>query len=65
MITVGDKEIEWHEGMTIRDMLNMLEHTQFCAAVRLNGKLVSSPFFETKEIPDKSVIYLLPLIAGG
>jgi thiamine biosynthesis protein ThiS len=65
MITVNDNKIEWYEGMTIKDMLNMIGNTQFCAAVRLNGKLVSSPSFENKEIPDNAIIYILPLIAGG
>lgn len=65
MITVDEKPMEWHQGMTIKELLSMLEHTRFCAAVRLNGKLVSSPSFETTKIPDNAVIYLLPLIAGG
>ncbi|MBF0202909.1 MAG: sulfur carrier protein ThiS [Desulfamplus sp.] len=65
MITVDDKQMEWHQGMTIKELLDELEHVQFCAVVRLNGKLVSSPAFETTRIPDSAVIYLLPLIAGG
>ena len=65
MITVDDKEMAWHNGMTVRDLLNCLEHTEFCAAVRINGKLVSSPSFDHTAIPDRAVIYLLPLIAGG
>ncbi|SLM28880.1 conserved hypothetical protein [Desulfamplus magnetovallimortis] len=65
MITVDDKKMEWKNDMSVRDLLNQLPHTNFCAAVRLNGKLVSSPFFETTKIPDNAVIYLLPLIAGG
>ncbi|MBF0572280.1 MAG: sulfur carrier protein ThiS [Desulfamplus sp.] len=65
MITVDEKKMEWHQGITIRELLDMLENTQFCAAVRLNGKLVSSPSFDTTKIPDNAVIYILPLIAGG
>ncbi len=65
MITVDDKEMLWQQSMTIRDILNQLDHTEYCAAVRLNGRLISSPFFDTVEVPDHSVIYLLPLIAGG
>ncbi|MBF0468346.1 MAG: MoaD/ThiS family protein [Desulfamplus sp.] len=65
MITVDEKKMEWHQGMTIRDVLDKVENVRFCAAVRLNGKLVSSPSFETTLIPDNAVIYILPLIAGG
>lgn len=65
MITVDDKKMAWSQGMTVKKILEQLEHVQFCAAVRLNGRLVSTPAFETTPVPDNSVIYLLPLIAGG
>jgi len=65
MITVDDQKMDWNLEMTVKDLLDTIEHTQFCAAVRLNGKLVSSPFFDTTVVPDNSTIYLMPLIAGG
>ncbi len=65
MIKVNDELMDWVDGMTIKDLLALLEHTDFCAAVRLNGKLVSSPYFQTTLVPDDAVICLLPLIAGG
>lgn len=65
MITVDEKNMIWHEGMTIKDLLEKLDNVQFCAAIRLNGKLVSSPAFDTTLIPDHAVVYILPLIAGG
>lgn len=65
MIVVDEREMEWFYDMTVKDVLAGLEYTEFCAAIRLNGTLVSSPFFETTRVPDNSVIYLLPLVAGG
>lgn len=65
MITVDDKKIEWFDGMTVAHMLEGMEHTEFCAAVRLNGRIVSSPNFPAIRIPDHSIIQTLPLIAGG
>ncbi len=65
MITVDDKEMQWKEGMVVRDILNQLDNTDFCAAVRLNGKLVSTPFFDSTLVLEGALIYLLPLIAGG
>ena len=65
MIIVDDKPMEWLPGMTISHVLAALENTRFCAAVRLNEKLVSSPHFDTVQVPDNAVIRLLPLIAGG
>ena len=65
MITVDDKKIEWFREMTVADVIDSVEHTQFCAAVRLNNRLVSSPLFHETEVADNSVIQILPLIAGG
>ena len=65
MITVDDKEMSWHETMTLASLLEQLEDTRFCSVVRLNGKLVSSPKFDQTRIPDGSVVQLLPLVAGG
>ena len=65
MIVVDDQPMEWLPGMTVENILAALDHTDFCAAVRLNGKLVSSPNFKITTVPDNAVVFLLPLIAGG
>jgi sulfur carrier protein len=62
---VDEKQIKWSENMTITSLLKTLDNVEFCAVVRLNGKLVSSPKFTETIIPDKSKIQLLPLVAGG
>ncbi|MFO7751510.1 MAG: sulfur carrier protein ThiS [Desulfobacteraceae bacterium] len=65
MITVGDQKLDWHEGITISEVLEKIDNTDLCAVVRLNGKLVSSPHFDTTVIPDQSEIDILPPVAGG
>ena len=65
MIEVNDKKVPWSEGMTIASLLLTLEKVEFCAVVRLNGKLVSSPNFTETPVLDNSKIQLLPLVAGG
>ena len=65
MIEVDGKSLPWNKEMTVADLLNTLENTDFCSVVRINGKLVSSPKFETTLIPDEAKIDLLPLVAGG
>jgi len=65
MIEVDGKMRQWSENMTIAQLLEKLEDTNFCSVVRLNGRLISSPKFKTTCIPDKAVIQLLPLVAGG
>lgn len=65
MINVNDKDMDWFEGMNISYLIEKIENTDHCAAVRLNNVLVSSPNFDKTIIPDNAKIYLLPLIAGG
>ncbi|MFH2060161.1 MAG: MoaD/ThiS family protein [Pseudomonadota bacterium] len=65
MIDVDNIPMQWSEGMTIASLLKGLDHVECCSVVRLNGKLVSSPFFEKTQIPDNAKIILLPLVAGG
>ena len=65
MITVDDSPMEWEEGMTVAELVEIRGETRHCAVVRMNGKLVSSPKFSTTRVPDGAVVYLLPLVAGG
>jgi thiamine biosynthesis protein ThiS len=65
LIQVDDEKIEWSEGLTVAKVLERIDHTEFCAAVRLNNRIVSSPNFSTTPVPDRSIIQILPLIAGG
>ncbi|MDY0374384.1 MAG: thiamine biosynthesis protein ThiS [Desulfobacterium sp.] len=57
--------MEWFETMTVEKVLERMENTEFCAAVRLNNRIVSSPNFSRTLVPDRSIIQILPLIAGG
>ena len=65
MIIVDDQEISWSDGMTIADALSALGGHTDCAVVKLDGKLISKPHFETTRVRDGSTIILLPMIAGG
>ncbi|HDG96834.1 MAG TPA: MoaD/ThiS family protein [Desulfobacterales bacterium] len=65
MIKMGDELVPWYEGMTVASLLAQREDCHMYAVVRLNGKLISNPNFETTEIPDNSEVILIPMIAGG
>ncbi|MBW2094258.1 MAG: sulfur carrier protein ThiS [Deltaproteobacteria bacterium] len=64
MIRVDGRQVPWHEGMTVSTLLAEVD-AHFYAVVRLNGKLVSRPNFETTLVPDNAEVILLPMIAGG
>ncbi len=66
MITVNQRdEVEWREGMTVRDLLKKLKYTYPHIIVRINGDLVRDEDFKTTTIPDEAHVQLIHLIAGG
>jgi len=65
MITVGDEKMDWHEGMTVAQVLETIEDGQQYAVVRVNGKPVSRPNFDKTPVPDHAEIIPIPMIAGG
>jgi len=65
VITVDGKEMSWQKGMCIADLLKKIDASHLYAVVRLNDRYISKPNFYTTHIPDRSEIYLIPMIAGG
>jgi thiamine biosynthesis protein ThiS len=65
MIYLDGKEMLWHDGMTVADLLKQIRDSHLYAVVRVNDTVVSQPNFETHQIPDQAEISLIPMIAGG
>ncbi|MEJ2025016.1 MAG: sulfur carrier protein ThiS [Deltaproteobacteria bacterium] len=65
MIIVDGRQVPWREGMTVATLLREIDDGHLYAVVRLNGKIVARPNFETTSVPEHAEIVLLPLIAGG
>jgi len=65
MIRVADQTIDWHEGMTVSDLLAEIEDPHPYAVVRMNQTYVSRPNFDKTTIPDDAEVYLIPMVAGG
>jgi len=51
--------------MTVASVLAQMEDGHIYAVVRLNGKLISRPGFDTTPVPDNSEVILIPMVAGG
>ena len=65
MTKVADHTIDWHAGMTIRDLLIEINDPHPYAVVRINQTYVSRPNFDKTTIPDNAEVYLIPMVAGG
>jgi len=55
----------WREGLTVAALLAELKDGHIYAVVKLDGKLVSRPNFETTPVPDGARLTPIPMIAGG
>ena len=65
MIYVNNQPMDWYPGITVAAILEALPDGRFYAVVRLNGKLIARPSFETVSVPDNAVLEPIPTVAGG
>ena len=65
MIILDGEQTAWYEGMTVTELLQGIKNAHQYAVIKVNNTYVSRPVFDTFVIPDKSEIYLIPMIAGG
>jgi sulfur carrier protein len=66
MVRVNDRlEIEWHDGMTVRDLLKACKFTFPMINVLVNGKLVRKEQYDTYTIEDGAEVRVIHLITGG
>ena len=65
MITLNGEQVPWKSEMTVSHLLQEIADTHQYAVIKINGRYVSRPSFDTHVIPDNAEIYLIPMIAGG
>jgi thiamine biosynthesis protein ThiS len=65
MIQVAGKQMPWHEGMTVSDLLDALKDPHPYAVVRIDEQYISRPNFDKAIVPDNARVFLIPMIAGG
>ena len=65
MITAKGKRLEWHQGLTVRDILDTLGYNYPSVLVRVNGTIVRRKVWDGTVVPDEAEIEVLPIVAGG
>ena len=66
MITVNNKDkIDWHEGMTVQDLVDRMGYVISIITVSVNGQLVQKEDYATYEIPDNAEVNVFHLAHGG
>ena len=66
MIRVNDKfDLEWHKGMTVDSILEILKFTFPMIVVSVNGRVVPRSEYGTTRIEDNDEVKVIHLVAGG
>jgi sulfur carrier protein len=65
MIRVNGDAMDWHEGMTVRDVLVARNYKFPLIIVTVNGHLVRREAYDTTVVPDEAIVRALHLMSGG
>jgi sulfur carrier protein len=56
-----EKEVEWRNGMTVKDLLREVGFNTESAIARINGRVV----LEDEKIEDGIEVEVIPVVSGG
>jgi sulfur carrier protein len=65
MITTKGKQLEWHEGLTVREVLQTLGYNFPSVLVRVNGTIIRRKNWDSAVVPDEAEVEVRPIVAGG
>jgi thiamine biosynthesis protein ThiS len=65
MVKVDGKNLAWHDGMTVADLLRELDDSYPYALARIDGRAVTGREFDKTTVPDNAEVFLVHLVAGG
>lgn len=65
MILVNEEPLDWHAGLTVRDVLRARNYRFPLLIIHVNDVLVPKQAYDTATIPDGAVVKVLHLISGG
>lgn len=65
MIRVNGEDLDWSDGMTVRDVLRLLDYRFPLLITRIDGRLISRSDYDTTEVPDGANMDVIHLMSGG
>jgi sulfur carrier protein len=65
MITVNGDRMEWHDGMTVAQILEVRNYIFRMIAVQVNGELIKRGTYEQTSVPDEADVQVIHMISGG
>jgi thiamine biosynthesis protein ThiS len=66
MVTVNNRDkVNWHEDMTVNDLLEKMRYSYKLITVTVNGNLVPAEDYGEHVIPDDAEVTVFHLAHGG
>jgi len=66
MLTINNRDrVEWKNGMTVRDLLDLLDYDYALMTVTVNEELIAEEDYATHQVPDGAAITIFHLAHGG
>jgi sulfur carrier protein len=65
MILVNEEPLDWHEGMTVRDVLKIRNYRFPMLVIHVNDALIAKKDYDITTVPDGAVVKVIHLISGG
>jgi sulfur carrier protein len=65
MISVNEEPLDWHPGMTVRDILRARNYRFPMLIIHVDDALITKGDYDTATIPDGAVVKVIHLISGG
>lgn len=66
MILVNNRDkVDWKEGMTVRDVLGVMDYYFSYMTITVNGELVPEEDYDTWQVPDNADVNVFHLAHGG
>lgn len=64
-IKVNDNIIEWHDNLTISELLKIMKYTFPMLVIKVDGQLIKRDQYKTFIVPNNSDVKIIHLMSGG
>ncbi|HPZ08036.1 MAG TPA: sulfur carrier protein ThiS [Candidatus Eremiobacteraeota bacterium] len=65
MITVNGNKIDWHEGMTVTEIFNIMGYDFSLIVTSVNDELVLEDDYDIFYVPDEADVKAIHIYHGG
>ncbi len=64
-IKVNENIVEWHDNLTISELLKIMKYTFPMLVIKVNGQLIKKNQYKTFIVPNNSDVKIIHLMSGG